>query len=221
MVITSVWGIEDGTEMLVDAGVSEKSCGAKVAVTEAAAFSVTSQVVVPEHPPLHPVKLEESFGAAVRVTSVPVMNELEHAVPQLIPLGLLITLPPPLPARVTERTETGAAANVAVTDSFVVNVRVHVAAVPEHAPPHPLNSDRRFGEADSVTFVPGANACEQVAGQYKVGGAATVPMPLPATVKERVTLGAVFKKTLTLLEEELERAKSSSLSCLKSPTASQ
>jgi hypothetical protein len=45
--------------------------GAKVAVTVAAAFIVTRQVLVPEHAPLHPENVESDAGVAVSVTTVP------------------------------------------------------------------------------------------------------------------------------------------------------
>lgn len=166
-VMTSVCGVPDCTDRLVDAGASEKSCAVKVAVTEAAAFRVTSQLAVPEQAPLHPVKFEVAFGTAVSTIFVPVIKELEHALPQLIPAGALVTPPPPFPAKDTVRAESGAAAKVAVTDSLALNLRVHVVAMPEHAPLQPLNSDMRFGVAVSVTVVPGANACEQDLEQFR------------------------------------------------------
>ena len=46
--------------------------GAKVAVTVVDEVRVTVQAPVPEHPPpLQPVKIDWPFGAAVRVTTVP------------------------------------------------------------------------------------------------------------------------------------------------------
>jgi len=84
--------------------VSAKDWSAKVAVTEVAALTVTVQVVVPEQPPpLQPVKVEPAAGAAVRVTTVPVVKEVEHVAPQEIPEGALVTVPVPLPALVTVR----------------------------------------------------------------------------------------------------------------------
>jgi hypothetical protein len=44
----------------------------KVAVTDVAAVTDTTQVPVPEHPPpVHPVKVEPVEGVAVSVTLVP------------------------------------------------------------------------------------------------------------------------------------------------------
>jgi hypothetical protein len=67
----------------------------KVAVTDAA--PVTVQVPVPEHAPPHPSKWtnENTDVGAVSVTVVPVWKTAEQVVPQLIPLGLLVTLPGP------------------------------------------------------------------------------------------------------------------------------
>lgn len=59
------------------------------------------QVPVPEHPPLHPVKLLPDAGAAVRVTVVPEVYCAEQVVPQLMPDGLLVTVPLPVPVSVT------------------------------------------------------------------------------------------------------------------------
>jgi hypothetical protein len=75
-----------------------------VAVTVLFALMVILQVPVPEHPPpLHPANNEAEFADAVRVTAVPLLKESEHVEPQLIPVGELVTVPPPVPASVTVR----------------------------------------------------------------------------------------------------------------------
>src|SRR5436309_2706383 len=77
---------------------------AKVAVTVVAALRVTVQAPVPEHPPpLQPVKVEPAAGVAVNVTAVPLVKLAEHVAPQVIPAGLLVTVPEPVPAGVTVR----------------------------------------------------------------------------------------------------------------------
>jgi hypothetical protein len=48
-------------------------CTLKVAVTDVAAFIVTEQVPVPEQAPLQPAKVEPPAGAAVSVTTVPLL----------------------------------------------------------------------------------------------------------------------------------------------------
>ena len=74
----------------------------KVAVTVRAWLMVTVQVPVPEQvSPLQPAKLDPALAVAVSVTLVPVANVLEQAAVQLMPVGLLVTVPPPAPARLT------------------------------------------------------------------------------------------------------------------------
>src|SRR5262249_29435051 len=70
----------------------------KRGVTVVSAVIVTTQVPVPvQPPPLQPVKVEPVAGVAVNVTWVPVAYEAAHAVPQLMPPELLVTVPPPAP----------------------------------------------------------------------------------------------------------------------------
>jgi hypothetical protein len=52
-------------------------------------------------PPLQPAKRDPEAGTAVSVTVVPPENDREHVVPQLMPLGLLVTVPLPDPFLVT------------------------------------------------------------------------------------------------------------------------
>jgi hypothetical protein len=62
---------------------------------------VTLQVDVPLHPPVHPANVELDAGAAVSVTAAPAEKVATQAVPQLMPAGLLVMLPEPLPELVT------------------------------------------------------------------------------------------------------------------------
>ena len=73
----------------------------KVAVTDLAALIVTEHVPVPVQAPLHPANVEPDAGEAVSVTAVPLLKFALHVLGQLIPLGLLVTFPLPVPARVT------------------------------------------------------------------------------------------------------------------------
>jgi hypothetical protein len=80
----------------------------KVAVTEVAALRVTLQVVVPVQPPDQLPKVLPLAGVSVSVTALPwakgalhvfvveLPDELELV--QLIPAGLLVTVPVPPPA---------------------------------------------------------------------------------------------------------------------------
>jgi hypothetical protein len=47
--------------------------------------------------PLHPVKRVSMPGLAVSVTVVPLMNDAEQLLPQLIPAGFEVTVPLPRP----------------------------------------------------------------------------------------------------------------------------
>ena len=69
----------------------------KVAVTEVLAFMVTLHVDMPVHPPPHPPKVEVDPGASASVTTVPAEKVAGHVVPQLIPAGLLVMVPAPVP----------------------------------------------------------------------------------------------------------------------------
>src|SRR5207244_3279543 len=96
----------------VPAGVTvrEKRCGVKGAVTVVAAERVTVQVPLPEQPPpVQPVKVEPAAGVAVNVTAVPLVKLAEHVAPQVIPAGLLVTVPEPVPAAVTVSENVGGA----------------------------------------------------------------------------------------------------------------
>lgn len=76
--------------------------GLNVAVTDRSALMVTVQVLAePLQAPLQPVKLDPVPALAVSVTVLPVVNEALHVVPQLMPLGELVTVPAPMPARAT------------------------------------------------------------------------------------------------------------------------
>jgi len=62
---------------------------------------------VPEHsPPDHPVNVEPDAGVAVSTTWVPSSNWAVHVLPQLIPLGELVTVPEPDPLSVTDNART-------------------------------------------------------------------------------------------------------------------
>ncbi|TAJ20096.1 MAG: hypothetical protein EPO65_04830 [Dehalococcoidia bacterium] len=72
-----------------------------VAVTVFAASIVTTQLPVPVQAPDHPVNVEVASGVAVRVTEVPEPNVAEQSAPQVIPAGAEVTVPRPVPCRVT------------------------------------------------------------------------------------------------------------------------
>ena len=130
----------------------EKPSRLKVAVTVWLEFKVTAQVPVPEQPPpLQPVKVEPAVAAAVSVTLVPGERVSTQAPGQLMPAGLLVTVPLPVPVTVTERS--GKGVNVAVTDRLDVMVTTQVPVPEQPAPLHPVKVKLAPGVAVSVTWV--------------------------------------------------------------------
>jgi hypothetical protein len=106
----------------------------KVAVTVSAAESVRLQVLMPVQAPLHPPKEKLLFGVAVRVSWLLGAKLALHVPGQLIPAGLLVTEPVPLPVVATVRAMP--ALNVALTVSAAVIVTTQE-LVPEQLPLHP------------------------------------------------------------------------------------
>jgi hypothetical protein len=129
----------------------------KVAVTLRAVLIVTTQVPVPLHPPPdQPVKPDPELAEAVRVTAVPKANDALHLLLlalQLIPAGLLVICPAPVPASATVRVSV-TAVKVADTLSAALIVTLQV-PVPLHpAPLHPPKVEPEAGAAVSTTWVP-------------------------------------------------------------------
>jgi len=124
--------------------------GKKVAVTDWAAFIVTTQLPVPLHPaPLQLPNTDPLAGVAVNVTDVPLANDALHVAPQLIPAGLLVTVPLPLPALVTLRVYNCVKLAFTACAAFIVTKQLPVPLHP--APLQPLNTDPLAGVAVSVT----------------------------------------------------------------------
>src|SRR5947209_1703289 len=165
----------------------------KVAVTVVAAESVTVQAPVPEQPPpLQPLKVEPAAGAAVSVTAVPLAKLAAQVAPQVMPAGLLVTVPAPVPALGTVSVKV-CRVNVAVTVVAALKVTVQ-APVPEQPPPlQPPKVEPAAGAAVSVTAVPFVKLAAQVAPQVMPAGLlVTLPAPGPAletvSVKVRGTV---------------------------------
>ena len=72
--------------------------------------------------------------------------------PHVIPVGVLVTVPLPVPAFVTVSAKVGSKVAVTVVAADIVTVQE---PVPEHPPPlQPLKIDPESGVAVSVTAVP-------------------------------------------------------------------
>ena len=142
----------------------------KVAVTLLAALIVTWQVreVLLLHSLgaivlVHPAKVDPVCAAAVSVTTVPVEKvevSERQAAPQLIPAGLLVTVPVPVPALTMVRELDGA--KYAVT--FLAPVIVIWQVIPVQSPPQPTNTELTPAVAVSVTTVFDAKTFAQAAG---------------------------------------------------------
>lgn len=103
--------------------------------------------------------------------------------PQLIPAGVLLTVPLPEPVVTTVRAFCGTGENVAVTAlADVPTVMEHV-DVPVHAPVQPANNDPAAGVAVSTMVDAVLTFAEQVPGQLMPPTLlVTVPLPVPAMV---------------------------------------
>ena len=156
-----------------------------VAVTAALPVKVTLQLPVPVQAPDQPANVELAFGAAVSVTIVPLVKLALHIAPQLIPEGLLVIVPAPVPELWTVSwKEVGGggalAVNVAVTAALPVKVTLQL-PVPVQAPDQPANVEVAFGAAVSVTIVPLVKLALHIAPQLIPAGLlVTFPAPVPA-----------------------------------------
>ena len=127
----------------------------KCAVTDLAAFTVSAHVPVPLQPPVQPANDHPVDGAAVRATLVPVGNSREHAAPQSIPAGELVTVPlPVLPTTSVNDVCVPVRSNTAPTTTESVGSIVQVSCVPEQASVQPLNTEPESGVAVRVIGPP-------------------------------------------------------------------
>ena len=131
-----------------------------------------------------------TFPTPVRVILVPIGKDAEQAVgpfPQLIPAGLLETVPIATPSSVTVRFPAGSAfTNVAATVLAALGTATtHEAPLALSQPLQPPICEPPAGNAISVTFVPTAKANAQAVPdephQIPAGLLATPPAPVPAT----------------------------------------
>src|SRR6058998_602398 len=181
--------------------VSVKVCRVKVAVTVVAALRVTVQAPGPEQPPpLQPLKVEPAAGAAVSVTAVPLAKLAAQVAPQVMPAGLLVTVPAPVPALETVSVKV-CRVKVAVTVVAPESVTVQ-GPVPAQPPPlQPLKVEPAAGAAVSVTAVPLVKLAAQVAPQVMPAGAlVTAPLPVPALLTVSVKVGVKVAVTVVAAE---------------------
>jgi hypothetical protein len=191
----------------------------KVAVTDLLWFMLTVHVPVPVHAPLQPLKVEVPDGTAVKVTDVFLTYGSEQSAPQLIPTGLLVTVPVLVPAFVTVRmTAWASTLNAAVTDLAESIVTVHV-PVPVQAPDQPAKTDAALGVAVRVTELPGMKSAEHAGKQFTPAGLlVTIPLPPPSSATDSVTF-VLFKRTEMSSPPLFTMPRSTLPSLFKSPVA--
>jgi hypothetical protein len=153
---------------------------------------------VTEQNPIQPANVEVPLGVAVIVTSpeVAAIGALQVplvAVPlnvQLIPAGLLVIVPVPLPSA---ETVTVGLPNVAVTawGPFIVTTQLALPVQP--APLQEVKTVLAVGVVDRVTTSPAAKSAEQVPGQLIPAGVLEtcgIDPPAGETVTVKVLPGA-------------------------------
>jgi hypothetical protein len=165
---------------------------AKVAVTFCAEERFASVQLAPLQAPEKPLNVDDPSGVAVSVTLLPDSNVLEQVAPQLMPAGLELTLPEPLPASVTLIGKVAMKSAVAVMSPLRSNEQV----VPLQALLQPLKREPDAAVAVSWTGVPAGSWAEQVplvllplAVQSMaplVAGEVMVPLPLPLALTSSV-----------------------------------
>ena len=161
-----------------------------VAVTFRAAVIDVVQVAVPVQAPLQPTNVEPLAAAAVSVTDAPLAKLALHVLPQLMPLGVDVTVPVPVPAFVTLNENVDELLKVAVTERAAVIDVVQV-PVPVHAPLQPANVEPLAAAAVRVTEVPFAKFALQVDPQLMpAGDDVTVPVPVPAFATDNANVVA-------------------------------
>lgn len=165
----------------------------KVAPTVLAAVIVTEQIPVPEQAPVHPLNRLPADGVAVSVTCVPALKAVWQLVPQLMPRGLLLTLP--LPDILTLSTKVDGA-KVTATDFEAVRLTEHVVPLLLVQPDHPLTPLPVAGVAVRVTVDPVAKLAAQTEPQLiPAGELVREPLPVLETLNV-LTAGANVAATV-------------------------
>jgi hypothetical protein len=175
-----------------------------VAVTALAASIVTEQVPVPVHAPLQLANVDPVEGAAVKVTLSPWAKLPVHETVQLIPDGVLVTVPLPVPAMVSVSANVGLRSKVAVTVVSAPIAKVQGAS-PEQPPPlHPMKTDPTDDAAVNVTCVPLSRLAEQVDPQLIPPALlVTVPEPVPFLFTLSVNVGIGVNVAVTDLASSI------------------
>ena len=109
---------------------------------------------VPPQAPLQPINTEPPVAVAVRVTielAAKGLAQVPELLTQLIPAGLLVITPAPLPILDTVKVCSGTKVAVTVLAAVMATVQ---GSVPVQAPVQPVKTKVPFASAVSVTCVP-------------------------------------------------------------------
>jgi hypothetical protein len=156
--------------------------------------AITVLAAVPEQLPDQPANVDPLAGVAVNVTAVFNGNVAEQVLPQEMPTGLELTVPLPIPPRVTNKLAVvtgggvvGVAINVAVQLALTDSTAVNVLGVPEQCPDQPLKVEPLAAVANNVMLVlTGKFATHVLPQEMPVGNVVTVPLPVPALMIVRL-----------------------------------
>jgi hypothetical protein len=154
------------------------------AVTALDAFIVTVHVPVPKQPPPdQPVNVDPKDDDAVRVTLSPLTRVSAQSAPQLMPAGVLVMVPSPVPALLTLRSKSRRNSAVTVRSSFM---EILQPPVPKQPFVHRTKTEPVAGVAETVTDDPWRNVFEHAAPQLIPDGRVTnVPSPSPTFSTDR------------------------------------
>jgi len=140
--------------------------------------------------PDQPAKVEPEAGVAVKVTAVPVLKVAEQVLPQLIPVGELVTVPLPVPAFVKVNVYViGIRLKVAVQLTLLLTVKLPLEQAA--SPDQPAKREPLAATGVRVTAVPLTKLLEQPVPQLiPAGELVTVPLPVPPRLTVTVKVAA-------------------------------
>jgi len=132
--------------------------------------------------PVQPISTDPDAATAVSVTEDPTTYGSAQSAPQLMPAGFDVTVPVPLPARLTVTGNVIRSKRALALVSAVIFTE-HVPVPEQPAPVHPANVELFAAVAVSATAVPLVYVSLQSVPQLMPAGL-DVTLPEPAPVRE-------------------------------------
>jgi hypothetical protein len=196
----------------------------RVVVKTAEQLRAADMVTLPSEQSVSPLqarKKDPAAGVTVNETTCPDKNGALQVAPQLIPAGLLVIVPPPVPLLFTVSRLVGVELRMKVAVQLRACDITTLPLAQSVSPVHPTNSDPAAGAAVKTTSCSNANSALQLVPQLRNGGLlVTAPLPLPALWIDSVFVSpGIPSITPTLLELKSAVTTSVRPSPLKSPTA--